>query len=93
MYGTKKDPRYTKQSEEEEEERRRRRKKKKEEGTKLEILIFPDLKLQYKSMVIKPIWYWHNNSCIGQGNRIENAEINWYTYVQLTYDEGRKNFQ
>ena len=51
--------------------RRRRRKR-----IKLKILIFPDLKLQYKSMAIKTIWYWHNNRCIGQGNRLEDAEIN-----------------
>ena len=52
--------------------KRRRRIKR----TKLEILIFPYLKQQYKSMATKTIWYWHNNRYIGQGNRLEDAEIN-----------------
>jgi hypothetical protein len=56
-------------------------------------ITIPHLKLYYRAIVIKAIWYWYRDRQQTQWNKIEGPEVNPHTYDHLIYDKGAKPIQ
>jgi hypothetical protein len=53
----------------------------------------PDLKLNYRAIVIKTEWYWCSHRQIVQWYKIEDREMNPHTFGDLMFDKGDKTIQ
>jgi hypothetical protein len=49
-----------------------------------------NFKIYYRAIAIKTAWCWHKNSYEDQWNRIEDSDMNPYSYIYLIFDKGAK---
>jgi hypothetical protein len=56
-------------------------------------ITIPDLKLYYRAIVIKAVWYWYRDRQEDQWNGIEDLDMNPHTYGHLIFDKGAKTIQ
>jgi hypothetical protein len=53
----------------------------------------PDLKLYYRAIVIKTVWYRYKDRQADKRKRIEEPEMNPHTYSHLIFDKAAKTIQ
>jgi hypothetical protein len=51
------------------------------------------IKLYYRAIVIKTVWYWYRVRQEDQWNRTEDPVRNPHTYGHLVFDKGAKTIQ
>ena len=56
-------------------------------------IMLPDLKLYYRTMIIKTEWYWQKNRHSNQCNRIQSPKVKPNVYGQIIFYKGAKNTQ
>jgi hypothetical protein len=49
------------------------------------------LKLYYRAITIKIAWYWHKDKQEEQWSRIEDPDMNPYSFAHLNFDKGAQN--
>jgi hypothetical protein len=50
-------------------------------------ITIPHLKIYYRAIVIRTVWYWYRDRWVDQWNRIQDPELNPHIYVQLVFDK------
>jgi hypothetical protein len=56
-------------------------------------ITIPELKMNYKAIVIKTAWYWYSDKEVDHWRRIEEPEINPHINGHLIFDKGVKTIQ
>jgi hypothetical protein len=50
-------------------------------------------KLYHQAIAIKTEWYWHKNRYEDKCKRIEDPDMNPYSYTNISFDKGTKNIR
>jgi hypothetical protein len=53
-------------------------------------ITIPDLKVYYRAIVIKTVWYRYKDRQADKRKRIEEPEMNPHTYSHLIFHKGAK---
>ena len=56
-------------------------------------IMLPDIKVYYKGIVIKIVWYWHKNRRKDQWNRIRSPDINPHLHSHLIFEKEGKSIK
>jgi hypothetical protein len=56
-------------------------------------ITMPDLKLYYRAIVVKSVWYWNSDRQVDQWRRTEDPEMKPHTYGHLIFDKVAKTIQ